>query len=137
MLTRSKRIVSIHVLQVKAIGRYPRKKIGSESRGAMSAPSVKSLRCERTRRMNSDDFYVKRYLTRRQLIRAGSFGAAAAGVAAAGGGRYPRALAQDATPTAFDAAACYQSSPDSKPTKYDRAGDPPYNIAFSNGYIGN
>jgi ribose transport system substrate-binding protein len=89
--------------------------------------------------MNADDLYVKRYLTRRQLIRAGSFGAAAAAVAATGGGRYLRALAQDATPAAgvFDPVACYQSFPDSKPTKYDRAGDPPYNIAFSNGYIGN
>jgi ribose transport system substrate-binding protein len=89
--------------------------------------------------MKSDDQFLHRYLSRRQIIRSGSFGAAAAAVAAAGGGRYLHALAQDATPEAvvFDAAACYQSFPDSKPTKYDRAGDPPYNIAFSNGYIGN
>jgi len=89
--------------------------------------------------MHSDDFYARRYLTRRQLIRASSFGAAVAAVAAAGGGKYLRALAQDATPApaAFDPTACYQSFPDSKPTKYDRAGDLPYNIAFSNGYIGN
>jgi ribose transport system substrate-binding protein len=87
--------------------------------------------------MKSDDQFLQRYLSRRQIIRAGSFGAAAAAVAATGGGRYLRARAQDATPTAFDPAACYQSFPDSKPVKYDRAGDPPYNIAFSNGYIGN
>jgi ribose transport system substrate-binding protein len=84
--------------------------------------------------MNSDDRYVQRYFNRRQVI-----GAGAGALTALGAGRYFRALAQDATPAAavFDPVACYQSFPGSTPIKFDRVGDPPYNIAFSNGYIGN
>src|SRR5262245_66101971 len=90
--------------------------------------------------MNSEDrFYARRYFNRRQMLRAGALGTAAAASSTVGAGRYLGAFAQDATPeaAAFDPVACYQSFEGATPIKFDRVGDPPYNIAFSNGYIGN
>jgi ribose transport system substrate-binding protein len=89
--------------------------------------------------VESNNNLTNRSLNRRQLIRTTSLGAGAALLSAGGLGRYLTASAQDATPSpaGFDAAACYQSFAGATPIKYDRVGDPPYNIALSNSYIGN
>jgi ribose transport system substrate-binding protein len=82
---------------------------------------------------------IRRRLSRREAMRISVLGAGALTVSAAGGGRFlvNRTAAQDATPTPFDRAACYQSFPNATPVKYDKLADPPYSLALSNSYIGN
>ncbi|MGI8475048.1 MAG: sugar ABC transporter substrate-binding protein [Thermomicrobiales bacterium] len=79
-----------------------------------------------------------RSFNRRDVLKFSVAGGGAFAVTAAGGGRFliDRAAAQEATPTAFDAAACYQQFPNAKMVKYD-AKTGPFNLALSNSYIGN
>src|SRR5215218_10841894 len=81
-----------------------------------------------------------RRLGRRSIIRGAAMGAGAVGLGFSGAGRFGSlAWAQEASPTAseFDAAACYQPFGDAEPVQYEKLADPPYNIQFSNSYIGN
>ena len=85
------------------------------------------------------DDLIRRKVSRREAMRISVLGAGALTVTAVGGGRYlvNRASAQEATPAAFDPAACYQPFPDAQPVKYEKIADPPYSLALSNSYIGN
>ncbi len=85
------------------------------------------------------DDVIRRRMTRREAMRISILGAGALTVTAAGGGRYliDRVGAQEATPTPFDRAACYQPFPNAKMVKYEKVADPPYSLALSNSYIGN
>jgi ribose transport system substrate-binding protein len=88
--------------------------------------------------MDRLDDIVQRSLSRRRLLRISVGGTAAVTIAAGASRLGPLASAQG-TPAAieFNREACYQSFPNSKPVKYDKAGNPPYNLALSNSYIGN
>ena len=86
------------------------------------------------------DRYMQRQLGRRDMLRRAAMGAGAVGLGLSGASRFAMpAWAQDATPEAaqFDAAACYQSFAGATTVQYEKVGDPPYNIALSNSYIGN
>ena len=86
------------------------------------------------------DRYLQRQLGRRDMLRRAAVGAGAVTLGLSGAGRFSSAAwAQDSTPEAakFDAAACYQPFGDAKTVQYEKVGDPPYNIALSNSYIGN
>jgi ribose transport system substrate-binding protein len=86
------------------------------------------------------DRFIARQVGRRSVIRGAVAGAGAVGLGLSGAGRFGSlAWAQEASPTAstFDAAACYQPFGDAKTVQYEKLGDPPYNIALSNSYIGN
>ena len=86
------------------------------------------------------DRFLKRQLGRREVLRRSALGAGAAGVALSGASRLTLpAWAQESTPAAggFDAAACFQPFAGAEPVQYEKVGDPPYNIALSNSYIGN
>jgi len=86
------------------------------------------------------DQFRDRRLGRRSIIRGAAAGAGALGLGLSGAGRFGSlAWAQEASPAAseFDAAACYQPFGDVQTVQYQKAADPPYNIALSNSYIGN
>jgi ribose transport system substrate-binding protein len=82
------------------------------------------------------DRFLQRQVRRRELLRRSALGAGAAGIALSGASRWAiPALAQEES--TFDAAACFQPFAGAEPVQYERVGDPPYNIALSNSYIGN
>jgi ribose transport system substrate-binding protein len=86
------------------------------------------------------DRFMQRPLGRRTLLRGAAVGAGAVGLGVSGASRFASPVwAQDSTPAAstFDAAACYQPFAAAEPVQYEKVGDPPYNIALSNSYIGN
>lgn len=86
------------------------------------------------------DRFMHRQLGRRDMLRRAAVGAGALGLGLSGASRFASpAWAQDATPAAaeFNAEACYQPFAGAEPVQYERVGDPPYNIALSNSYIGN
>lgn len=82
------------------------------------------------------DRYLQRHVGRREVLRRSALGAGAVGFTLAVDGRFFRgtAVAQE---SGFDAAACYQAFAGAAPAQYEKVGDPPYNIALSNSYIGN
>jgi ribose transport system substrate-binding protein len=79
-------------------------------------------------------------MNRREAMRVSLLGAGAGAVTIAGlgGGKFAvnRVGAQD-DGQQFDRAACYQSFEGATWVQYERVGDPPYNLALSNSYIGN